>query len=213
MTSSYKIRVMVVDDHQVVRDGLKMFLSVQDDMEFIGEAGDGEAAVELCSQMTPDVVLMDLVMPRMDGSAATAIIRESFPEVQVIALTSYAEENLVHQALEAGAIGYVLKDIESEKLAVAIREAYQGQVTLDPVVAKILVQSASQKSKLGDDLTDRELEVLGLIVEGRTNQEIAEELTISIGTVRFHVSNILSKLGARNRTEAARLAGKHGLVT
>ena len=212
MTSSPMIRVVVVDDHQIVRDGLKMFLSVQDDMELVGEAGDGEQAIAVCGQVNPDVVLMDLVMPRMDGPAATVVIRAEYPDVQVIALTSYAEETLVHQALKAGAIGYVLKDIESEKLAVAIREAYKGQVTLDPAAARILVQSAGQSSKLGEDLTDRELDVLRLIVEGNTNQEIADNLTISIGTVRFHVSNILSKLGASNRTEAARLAGKHGLV-
>lgn len=213
MTTAHRIRVMIVDDHPIVRDGLKTFLSVQDDMEFVGEAGDGEAALELCAHTNPDVVLMDLIMPLMDGSAATALIREKFPDIQVIALTSYAEENLVHQALEAGAIGYVLKDIESDKLAVSIREAYEGQVTLDPAAARILIQSAGQSPKLGVDLTGRELEVLCLMVEGNTNQEIADSLTISIGTVRFHVSNILSKLGASNRTEAARLAGKHGLVS
>ena len=189
-----------------------MFLSVQDDMELVGEAADGEQALELCGQVEPDVILMDLVMPRMDGSTTTAQILERSPEVKVIALTSYAEEGLVHQALEAGAIGYVLKDIESEKLARAIREADQGEVTLDPAAAKILVQSAGRSANLGDDLTDREREVLKLIVEGKTNQQIAEDLSISIGTVRFHVSNILSKLGASNRTEAAHLAQKHGLV-
>jgi NarL family two-component system response regulator LiaR len=204
---------MIVDDHRIVRDGLKMFLSVKDDMEFVGEAGDGERALELCDQLEPDVILMDLVMPRMDGSTATAQILERHPEVKIIALTSYAEEGLVHQALEAGAIGYVLKDIESEKLAAAIREADQGQVTLDPAAAKILVQSAGKPAKPGHDLTDREREVLQLIVEGKTNQQIAEELSISIGTVRFHVSNILSKLGAANRTEAAHLAQKHGLAS
>lgn len=212
MNAARIIRVLVVDDHQIVRDGLKMFLSVQDDMELVGEAGDGEQALDLCKQVEPDVVLMDLVMPGMGGSAATAAIRAEHPNVQIIALTSYTEENLVHQALEAGAIGYVLKDIESEKLAVAIRDAFEGQVTLDPSAARILVRSR-QSAKLGVDLTARELEVLQLIVEGKTNQEIADSLTISIGTVRFHVSNILSKLGASNRTEAARLAVKHGLVT
>lgn len=212
MTTSQRIRVMIVDDHQIVRDGLKMFLSIQEDMELVGEAADGEEVVERCDQIQPDVILMDLVMPKMDGPTATARIKEAHPEVQVVALTSYAEEELVQNALEAGAIAYVLKDIESEKLAEAIREAHQGQVTLDPSAAKILVRSATQQSKPGWDLTQREQEVLKLIVEGNTNQQIAQSLTISIGTVRFHVSNILSKLGASNRTEAAHIAQENGLV-
>jgi NarL family two-component system response regulator LiaR len=209
---SEKIRVMIVDDHQIVRDGLRMFLSVEQDMELVGEASNGGDALTLCAQTEPHVVLMDLVMPRMDGSEATTRIREAHPGVQVIALTSYAEQDLVQQALEAGAIAYVLKDIESEKLAEAIREANKGKVTLDPAAARALIESASQQPKPGGDLTRREWDVLELLVEGYTNKQIAEALTISIGTVRFHVSNILSKLGASNRTEAAHIAQENGLV-
>jgi NarL family two-component system response regulator LiaR len=207
-----KIQVVIVDDHQIVRDGLKMFLSVEEDLELVGEASNGEAALALCAEIEPDVVLMDLVMPRMDGTEATARIRENYPRIQVIALTSYAEQDLVQGALEAGAIAYVLKDIESEKLAEAIREAHRGEVTFDPAVARILIESATQQPKPGGDLTRREKDVLKLLVEGYTNRQIGEALIISISTVRFHVSNILSKLGARNRTEAARIAQENGLI-
>lgn len=206
------IRVMIVDDHLMVRDGLKVFLSTYDDLEVVAEADDGGQAVQLCPQVRPDVVLMDMLMPNMDGPTATTLIRASYPDIQVIALTSFAEEDLVQQALQSGAIGYLLKDVRADKLADAIRAAHQGQSTIDAAAAQVLVQSARQPPQLGQDLTAREREVLALLVNGMTNKEIAEKLTLSMGTVRLHVSNILSKLGASNRTEAATLALQHKLI-
>jgi NarL family two-component system response regulator LiaR len=206
------IRVMIVDDHLMVRDGLKVFLSTYDDLEIVAEADDGGQAVQLIPQVRPDVVLMDMLMPNMDGPSATTLIRASYPDIQVIALTSFAEEDLVQQALQSGAIGYLLKDVRADKLADAIRAAHQGQATIDAAAAQVLVQSARQPPQLGQDLTTREREVLALLVNGMTNKEIAEELTLSMGTVRLHVSNILSKLGASNRTEAATLALQHKLI-
>jgi NarL family two-component system response regulator LiaR len=206
------IRVMIVDDHLMVRDGLKVFLSTYDDLDVVAEADNGEQAVQLCPQVRPDVVLMDILMPNMDGPTATTLIRASCPDIQVIALTSFAEEDLVQQALQSGAIGYLLKDVRADKLADAIRAAHQGRSTIDAAAAQILVQSARQPPQLGHDLTAREREVLALLVNGMTNKEIAEQLTLSMGTVRLHVSNILSKLGASNRTEAATLALQHKLV-
>lgn len=206
------IRVMIVDDHLMVRDGLKVFLSTYDDLEVVAEADDGGQAVQLCPQVQPDVVLMDVLMPNMDGPTATTLIRASYPDIQVIALTSFAEEDLVQQALQSGAIGYLLKDVRADKLADAIRAAHQGRSTIDAAAAQVLVQSARQPPQLGQDLTAREREVLALLVNGMTNKEIAEELTLSMGTVRLHVSNILSKLGASNRTEAATLALQHKLI-
>lgn len=206
------IRVLIVDDHLMVRDGLKVFLSTYDDLEVVGDAPDGEQAVQLCAQLQPDVVLMDVLMPHMDGPTATARIRESFPHIQIIALTSFVEEELVQRALQAGAIGYLLKDVHADELAEAIRNAYQGRSTIDLAATQILIQATRQPRPLGYDLTDREREVLALLVSGMTNKEIAADLTVSMGTVRLHVSNILSKLGASNRTEATSLALQHNLV-
>lgn len=209
---SEAIRVMIVDDHLMVRDGLKVFLSTYDDLEVVAEADDGGQAVQLIPQVQPDVVLMDVLMPKMDGPTATALIRASYPDIQVIALTSFVEEDLVQQALQSGAIGYLLKDVRADKLADAIRAAHQGRATIDATAAQVLVQSARQPPQLGQDLTAREREVLALLVNGMTNKEIAKELTLSMGTVRLHVSNILSKLRASNRTEAATLALQHKLI-
>lgn len=209
---SEAIRVMIVDDHLMVRDGLKVFLSTYDDLEVVAEADDGGQAVQLIPQVQPDVVLMDVLMPKMDGPTATALIRASYPDIQVIALTSFVEEDLVQQALQSGAIGYLLKDVRADKLADAIRAAHQGRATIDATAAQVLVQSARQPPQLGQDLTAREREVLTLLVNGMTNKEIAKELTLSMGTVRLHVSNILSKLRASNRTEAATLALQHKLI-
>ena len=206
------IRIMIVDDHLMVRDGLKVFLSVYDDIEVAGEAKDGEQAVALCPQVDPDVVLMDILMPNMDGPTATERIRADFPSIQVIALTSFAEEELVQRALQAGAISYILKDVHSDKLAQAIREAYQGRGMIDFAAAQVLVQAAQEPPSPDYDLTEREHQVLTLMAEGKTNQEIAEALTLSVGTVRFHVSNILSKLGVSNRTEAVSLALQNEIV-
>jgi NarL family two-component system response regulator LiaR len=212
MVDGNPIRVMIVDDHLMVRDGLKVFLSVYEDIHVVGEAEDGEQAVSLCSQVQPDVILMDILMPGMDGPTATQRIRAENPSVQVIALTSFADKASVQRAIQSGAISYILKDVHAQKLAESIREAYHGNVTIDSAAAQVLVESASRTSTLGDDLTDRERGVLALLVEGKTNREIADELTLSQGTVRFHVSNILSKLEVTNRTEAVSLALQQGLV-
>lgn len=212
MNQQKTIRIMIVDDHLMVRDGLKVFLAMYDDLEVVGEAGDGQQAVALCDQLQPDVILMDIMMPNMDGPTATQRIRTEYPSIQVIALTSFADSDLVQQAIQSGAIGYVLKDTHADRLAEAIRDTHQGRASIDPVAAQALVQATQDSTRLVYDLTDREREILAMLVEGQTNKQIAEALTISLGTVRFHVSNILSKLGASNRTEAARLALEAGLV-
>lgn len=210
--SEKRIRVVIVDDHAVVRSGLADFLMVYDDLEMVGEATNGRAAVELCLRVKPDVVLMDMVMPEMDGSAATRLIREQCPSVQVIALTSFREEELINAALKAGAIGYLLKNVSADELAQAIRSAHQGHPTLAPEATLALIHAATAPPIPGGDLTEREREVLKLLVAGMNNQEIAAQLTVSVSTVKYHVSNVISKLGASNRTEAATLAVQHHLV-
>jgi NarL family two-component system response regulator LiaR len=206
------IRVLLVDDHAVVRSGLSAFLLAFDDLELIGEAGSGEEAVRLCDRLRPDVVLMDLVMPGMDGAQATRAIREKCPSIQVVALTSFKEQDLVEAALEAGAIGYLLKNVSADELAKAIREAHIGRPTLAPEAAQALIQARREPRRLGFDLTGREREVLALMAEGLTNPDIAERLIVSRSTVKFHVSSILSKLGAASRTEAVAVAVKEGLL-
>jgi len=213
MTETKPIRVMVVDDHAVVRSGLAAFLLVYDDMELVGEAEGGQEAVDQCEKVKPDVVLMDLVMPDVDGATATRAIRQRYPHMQVIALTSFREEELVQGALQAGAISYLLKNVSADELAEAIRSAYAGRPTLAPEAAEALIHAAAQPPKLGFDLTEREREVLALMVRGLNNLEIAERLVVSRSTVRFHVSNILSKLEAANRAEAVGLAVQHKLVS
>ncbi len=212
MTQSNPIRVVLVDDHAVVRSGLGAFLLAFDDLELVGEAGGGEEAVRLCEQVRPDVILMDLVMPGMDGAAATRAIRERCPQVQVIALTSFKEDELVQGALQAGAISYLLKNVSADELADAIRAAHAGRPTLAPEAAQALVQAASHPPPPGHDLTPREREVLALMVEGLSNPQIAERLVVSRSTVKFHVSSILSKLGVDGRTEAVALAVQNHLV-
>jgi two-component system, NarL family, response regulator LiaR len=211
-SSSERIRVMLVDDHTMVRRGLAAFLKVFDDLQLAGEAESGEAAIQVCAEVLPDVVLMDMVMPDMDGAAATRIIRQQFPQVQVIALTSFKEGDLVKNALEAGAIGYLLKDVSAEELVQAIRAAHAGRATLSPEAAQSLVERANQPVAPGLDLTERELEVLALMVEGLNNTQIAGRLTVSSSTIKSHVSNILSKLGVASRTEAVTLALRKGIV-
>ncbi len=209
---SHPIRVMLVDDHAMVRRGLAAFLKVFDDLQLAGEAESGEAAIQLCAEVVPDVILMDMVMPDMDGAAATRIIRKQFPQVQVIALTSYKEGDLVKNALEAGAIGYLLKDVSADDLAGAIRAAHSGRATLSPQAAQALVETANQPPLPGLDLTEREREVLVLMVEGLNNTQIAGKLMVSPSTVKSHVSNILSKLGVASRTEAVTLALRSHLI-
>jgi NarL family two-component system response regulator LiaR len=204
---------MLVDDHTMVRRGLATFLKVFDDLQLAGEAESGAAAIQLCAEVGPDVVLMDMVMPDMDGAAATRSIRQQFPQVQVIALTSFKEGELVKNALEAGAIGYLLKDVSADELARAIRAAHAGRATLSPEAAQALVETANQPPALGLDLTERELEVLTLMVEGLNNTQIAGRLTVSTSTVKSHVSNILSKLGVASRTEAVTLALRNHIVS
>jgi NarL family two-component system response regulator LiaR len=212
ITPTAPIRVLVVDDHTMVRRGLATFLKVFDDLELAGEAASGQAAVQLCAQLQPDVVLMDMVMPDMDGAAATRLIRKQSTSIQVIALTSFKEEILVQSALQAGAIGYLLKDVTAEELAQAIRAAHAGRATLSPEAAQSLVRAASQPPPPGSDLTERERAVLALLVEGLNNTQIAARMTISPSTVKSHVSNILSKLGVASRTEAVSLALRNHLV-
>jgi two-component system, NarL family, response regulator LiaR len=187
-------------------------LKVFDDLELVGEAADGETAVQLCGRILPDVILMDMVMPDIDGVTATRLIRQRFPTVQVLALTSFKEAGLVQSALQAGAIGYLLKNVSAEELARAIRAAHAGRGTLAPEVVQAMTHAADEPPLPGYDLTGREREVLALMVAGLNNTEIAEELFVSPSTIKSHVSNILTKLGVASRTEAAALAVRQRLV-
>jgi len=207
------IRVMVVDDHTMVRRGLATFLKVYDDLELVGEAASGQDALQLCAQVLPDVVLMDMVMPDMDGVTTTRAIRQRFPKVQVIALTSFKEEGLVRNALQAGAIGYLLKDVSADELAQAIRAAHAGRATYSPEAVQALARSANEPPTPGHDLTERERAVLALMVEGLNNTQIASRLVVSPSTIKSHVSHILAKLGVASRTEAVALAVRHGIST
>ena len=200
------IRVMIVDDHKIVRSGLGAFLLVFDDLELVAEADGGKQALELCEQVQPDVVLMDLVMPGMDGVQATQIIRQRHPQVQVIALTSFKDHELVQRAMQAGAISYLLKDIDADELAKAIRAAYTGRPTLALEATQALIRASRREQPTTFDLTERQLEVLDLMISGLSNQEIASRLGVRESTVKYHVSSILSRFGASSRTEAVSLA-------
>lgn len=212
MLASKPIRVMVVDDHAMVRRGLATFLKVSDDVELVGEAKSGAAAIQLCDEILPDVVLMDMVMPDMDGAAATRAICQKHPQVRVIAITSFKEGELVRNALEAGAIGYLLKDVSGEDLVQAIRAAHAGRATLSPEAAQALVETVKQPALPKLNLTEREHEVLALMVEGLNNKQIADNLTVSLSTIKSHVSNILFKLDVGSRTEAVTLALRKRIV-
>jgi NarL family two-component system response regulator LiaR len=210
---SQPIRVMLVDDHTMVRHGLATFLRVYDDLQLVGEAESGEVAIQLCAEVKPDVILMDMVLPVMDGATATHTIRQQFPQVQVIALTSFKEGELIKRALDAGAIGYLLKDVSADELARAIRAAHGGRATLSPEAAQALIQTTNQPPAPGFDLTEREREVLILMIEGLNNTQIAGKLGVSPSTIKSHVSNILSKLGVASRTEAVTLALRNHIAS
>jgi len=206
-----KIRIMLVDDHAVVRSGLGAFLSVNPDLELVGEAENGEQAVVRANLLKPDVILMDLMMPVMDGVAATQAIKKQNPQIQIVALTSFQEDELVQNALKAGAVGYLMKNVTARELAAAIKAAKDGKMTLSPEAAQALVR-ANQQAAETETLTEREVEVLKLMVDGLNNAEIAERLVISLSTVKYHISNILMKLGVDNRVSAVSLALQRKLV-
>jgi NarL family two-component system response regulator LiaR len=203
---------MIVDDHAMVRSGLAAFLSSTDDCELVGEADSGDQALRLCPQLAPDVILMDLVMPGMDGVATTRAILQRHPMVRVIALTSFPEDRFIQDVLEAGAISYLLKNVSADELANAIRAARHGQPTLAPEATQALIARVTRPKAPGNDLSAREREVLALMVQGLKNPEIAERLVVGRSTVKFHVSSILGKLGVQSRTEAVALALQHHLV-
>ncbi|MCA9926845.1 MAG: response regulator transcription factor [Anaerolineales bacterium] len=213
MSDGNPIRVLIVDDHAVVRSGLAAFLTVFDDLQLVGQAAGGNEAVQLCRQVEVDVVLMDLVMPEMNGAEATRLIRQQCPNVQVIALTSFKEEELIQGALQAGAISYLLKNVTADELADAIRAAHVGRPTLAPEATAALIHAATRPPEPDYNLTPREQDVLKLMTQGLSNPEIAKALMVSRSTVKFHVSSILSKLGVNGRTEAVALALQEKLVT
>jgi len=213
MNTSQTIRVMLVDDHNVVRSGLATFLRAYDDLELVGEARNGVEAVNLCHRNKPDVILMDLMMPEMDGIAATRAILADYPDIKIIAMTSFEEEELVQGVLAAGAISYLLKNVTSDELAAAIRAASLGKSTLSPEAAKVLVQATRPTVQPWLELTEREVQVLNLVVQGQSNRQIADAMFISVATVKAHISNILSKLQVSSRAEAITYAIKHKIVS
>lgn len=203
---------MLVDDHPMVRIGLSTIIKIYDDIELVSEAENGRQAVERCAEILPDVILMDLKMPVMDGVNATHTIRDQFPSVQVLALTSFIEAKLIDSVFKAGAIGYILKNSTADEIAWAIRSAAAGRARISADVAQALVQSVNQRDIPVSDLTGRELEVLALMIEGLNNTQIASQLIVSPSTIKSHVSNILAKLGATSRTEAVTLALRNQLL-
>ncbi len=217
MDNAAKIRVLIVDDHQIVRQGLRNFLELNEDISVVGEAGDGISAQTAAGELNPDVILMDLVMPRMDGITATAGIKQAHPSIKIIALTSFTEDDKVIPAIQAGASSYLLEDVTPDELVEAIRAAAKGEARLHPDVTRKLMDQVSRpappKSEgLPAEITSREMDVIRLVAMGRSNKEIAAELVISEKTVKTHMSNILSKLGLDDRTQLAIYAIKYNLV-
>ena len=211
MTENERIWVMIVDDHAVVRSGLGTFLSVIPDLELVGEAEGGEEAIVRCGLLKPNVVLMDLMMPGTNGVEATRIIRAKYPSIQIIALTSFQEDTLVQDVLQAGAIGYLMKNVSARELASAIRSAHSGKMTLSPEAAEVFLHANEQTREI-DKLTEREREVLKFMVDGLNNAEIAERLVVSLSTVKYHISNILAKFCVDNRVAAVTMAIQKKLV-
>jgi NarL family two-component system response regulator LiaR len=207
------VRLLIVDDHSVVRQGLRMFLKTDRDIEIVGEAGDGAEAVALARELQPDVVVMDLLMPVMDGIQATAAIRRELPHTEVVALTSVLEDKSVVEAVRAGAIGYLLKDTEAHELRRAIKAAAEGQVQLSPQAAELLVHAVRTPIQEPEPLTERETQVLQLLAQGYSNKGICQALDIGEQTVKTHVGHILAKLGMSSRTQAALYAVRTGLVS
>lgn len=209
------IRVLIVDDHDIIREGLRAVLEVTPDIEVIGEAADGEKAISLTHSLQPDVIVMDLVMPGMDGIEAIEHIAREYPTTRILVLTTFAGEDLLFPAIKAGALGYQLKDSKSEDLIRSIRDVYCGESSLHPKIARKVLQELkvpAQAPRTTDPLTARELEVLGLVAEGADNAEIAGKLVISEATVRSHLSHILDKLHLANRTQAALYALRQGIA-
>lgn len=206
------IKILLVDDHAVVRSGLSKFLMVNKDLKLVGEAADGAEAVQMVSLHKPDVVLMDLMMPGVDGITATREIHQRYPDVKILVLTSFADQNMVQGALQAGAIGYLQKNVTAKELGIAIRSAFEGKMTLSAEATQVLAHSVAQPQIPGEQLTERERDVLKSMVAGMNNREIAEALVVSLGTVKFHVSNIFQKLGVDSRVEAVKIAIEQKLV-
>ena len=206
------IRILLVDDHAVVRSGLRQFLMVNKDLEMVAEASDGAEAVQMTSLHKPDVILMDLMMPGMDGITATREIHQKYPHIKIIALTSFSEQDMVQGALQAGAIGYLQKNVTAAELGQAIRSAHAGRMTLSQEATQALAQSVTQSHLPGNALTERERDVLRGMVEGLNNNEIAAKLVVSLGTVKFHISNIFQKLGVDSRVEAVKMAIEQKMV-
>ena len=199
MNSSSSIQVLLVDDHNVVRSGLATFLSAYEDLELVGEAKNGNEAVNFCHQQQPDVILMDLMMPIMDGISATRAILADYPEIKIIAMTSFDEANLVNEVLGAGAMSYLLKNITADELVKAIRDAVSGRSTLSPEAVQVLIESTRTTRQPPFDLTEREMDVFRLVVQGYSNQQIANALVITVATVKAHISSILAKLQVSSR--------------
>ncbi len=215
-TMEKAIRILICDDHAVVREGLRALIGTEPGMEIIGEAGDGEQAVAAVRALHPDVTLLDMVMPRMDGLEAIQLIKQESPEARVLVLTSFAEDDMVFPAIKAGALGYLLKDSSPDELIRAIRDVNRGEASLHPSIARRLILELSQPTSLPptpEPLTERELEVLRLVAKGYSNEEIAAALIVSERTARGHVSSILSKLHLANRTQAALYALREGLAS